>query len=280
LSTSIASDTVLPFSTSAGTSIVTLPFLTGASPTTLRIAACIDSGVACAGATITAAAPAASPPISTSRRVVALMSLAIAISGPGLVLVPQRGQERDHVLDLLRAQYRLAAERLRHPVHALDHIIGRHDGVRVQLPGIDQPQPQLAFRPTRTRPLEVRRHISLEPLRRKRAGMTQQAKPDLAVEHDRASARRAALLAGERGRNGAAHDRIGAQRLLRRGDPGRQHDGGPDHGAEPHPHTSAVMVLNQVSAAAASCWRNACGASTGLIETPPLASLNWSLTGR
>src|SRR3981081_140264 len=75
LSTSIASATVLPFSTSGGTSIVTLPLPPDASPTTWRIARRIDSGVAAAGSTLISAAPRpARPASSMSRRVASLLS--------------------------------------------------------------------------------------------------------------------------------------------------------------------------------------------------------------
>ena len=54
------------------------------------------------------------------------------------------------------------------------------------------PQPQLARRPARPGAREVRRQRALEPLLRERAGVAQQAKPDLAVGDDRAAARRIA----------------------------------------------------------------------------------------
>ena len=69
LSPEMVSGTALPFSISGGTSIFTLPFLTGASPTTFRIAARIDAGVAEAGLTASEspAAPA-SAAVSTRKR--------------------------------------------------------------------------------------------------------------------------------------------------------------------------------------------------------------------
>src|SRR5262249_40072823 len=81
LSTSIASATVLPFSTSAGTSILTLPVRTGDSPTTWRIARFIESGVAAAGSILISVAPIpAMLASSMSRRVAPLVSLSIMIS--------------------------------------------------------------------------------------------------------------------------------------------------------------------------------------------------------
>jgi hypothetical protein len=53
LSTDTVSGTVLPFSISGGTSSVTLPLRSGASPRTFFIAACIFSGVARAGSSAT-----------------------------------------------------------------------------------------------------------------------------------------------------------------------------------------------------------------------------------
>ena len=73
LSTLTASGTALPFSTSGGRSSFTLPGLTRAEPTTLRMASCIAAGVARAGSTATTDAspsPAAAPPAASrnSRR--------------------------------------------------------------------------------------------------------------------------------------------------------------------------------------------------------------------
>src|SRR5215831_16333127 len=63
--------TALPFSISAGTSILSLPLLSGASPTTFLIAARIDAGVAGAGAASRARpipAALASAAVSTKKR--------------------------------------------------------------------------------------------------------------------------------------------------------------------------------------------------------------------
>src|SRR6516225_4785126 len=61
LSQEIVSGTALPFSLSGGTSIFTLPLLTGASPTTFLIAARIDAGVADAGFTASGTAVPTAP---------------------------------------------------------------------------------------------------------------------------------------------------------------------------------------------------------------------------
>ena len=60
-------------------------------------------------------------------------------------LVSQRRQMGDHVLDLLGGQNRLSLERGRDARKTLDPVIGRHDRVRVEAAGIDNPQAQLAF---------------------------------------------------------------------------------------------------------------------------------------
>jgi len=68
VATLTASGTVLPFSTSGGRSSFTLPVVTRAGPTTLRMASCISAGVARAGLTWTTDAspmPAAAPPAAS-----------------------------------------------------------------------------------------------------------------------------------------------------------------------------------------------------------------------
>src|SRR5690349_10916092 len=108
---------MFPFSTSGGTSSCTRPLLTAASPTTLRIAARICSGVACAPS---AAIVAARPPITTARRV------APRFRSPSLtflVSVLQGGEESHHILDLLGRQYRLAAISRRHPIEAVEGVV-------------------------------------------------------------------------------------------------------------------------------------------------------------
>ena len=73
LSTVTVSGTALPFSMSGGRSSFTLPGVTRADPTTLRMASCISAGVARAGATAMtdpSPRPAATPPavFKKSRR--------------------------------------------------------------------------------------------------------------------------------------------------------------------------------------------------------------------
>ncbi len=73
----------------------------------------------------------------------------------------------------------------------VDAIIGRHDGCGIEARGIDQPQPQLAFRPAAAGACKVRREVALEPLFRKRAAVAQDAGA-AALDHERAAARRIA----------------------------------------------------------------------------------------
>src|SRR5215216_4719536 len=145
------SGTALPFSTSGGRSNITLPGLTCDSPTTWRMAVCVSAGVAPAPSTFrieASAAPPASRPAATRRprRVggvfIALIETAFSLS------VAQGGQERHDILDLLGGQHRLGAKIRRNPRQTGDAVIGRHDGVGIDLAGINHPQAQLSCRPT------------------------------------------------------------------------------------------------------------------------------------
>src|SRR5262249_41866054 len=109
LSTLMVSGTALPFSMSCGSSSFTFPAVTRADPMTLRTASCISAGVADASVTVITAPsprPAAAPPVTfrNSRRDV-----------PGSISVPQRHQERHHILDLLGRQNRLSPPPPPHP---------------------------------------------------------------------------------------------------------------------------------------------------------------------
>src|SRR5205085_10350922 len=137
--------TVLPFSTSGGRSSSTRPLRISASPTTMRIAVSIwPSATACFGNAAPTAATA--PAFKPSRRVIVTR----------YILILQRHQISHHILDLLRGQDRLAAKTCRHTIETIGPIVGRHDGLRIDLRRIHDPQPQLSFRPTRTGPFQVR----------------------------------------------------------------------------------------------------------------------------
>ena len=71
--------------------------------------------------------------------------------------IAQCHQERHDILDLLGAEDRLAAPALADPREPIDAVIWRHDRIRVEPRGIDEAQPELAFRPTRTRTRQIRR---------------------------------------------------------------------------------------------------------------------------
>src|SRR6202051_1422754 len=147
LSTVIVTGTVLPFSTSGGPSIMTLPLRTGAAPTTLRMAASMVAGVArldFVATTETSVMLAArrAVPARKARRVALFFALSSVMS---CVLIAQRHQIGYHILDLLGSQDGLALKRRRDPLEAIDPIIGRHDGVGLELRGIDDPQPQLSL---------------------------------------------------------------------------------------------------------------------------------------
>ncbi len=111
LSAATVSETALPFSISGGRSILTLPGLTVASPTTFWIAARIDSGVAAAGLSVSdepSPRVAASAADSTRKRRRAGSGAARVVDHGLPPLITQRHQEGDDVLDLLRGQQGLA----------------------------------------------------------------------------------------------------------------------------------------------------------------------------
>src|ERR1700681_3074345 len=111
LSTETVSGTVLPFSTSGGTSIVTLPLRGGAVPTTFLIAACMVAGVARLDFVATTEASAIPPasravPVRKPRRV-ALIFARTSIISIFRALFAQRHQIGYHILDLLGSEHRL-----------------------------------------------------------------------------------------------------------------------------------------------------------------------------
>src|SRR4029453_15672618 len=122
LSQDTVSGTALPFSISAGTSILTLPMLSLASPMTFLIAACMDAGVAPAGQhrrALRFRPRSGAGFFATCRRLASWCSL-----------VTQGREIGDHVLDLLGRQHGLALKGRGHPRETLDSIIRRHDRVR------------------------------------------------------------------------------------------------------------------------------------------------------
>src|SRR5947209_8733050 len=104
LATLTVSGTVLPFSTSGGTSSLTLPLRTTAAPTTSRMALASIAGVASAGRSVTPST-AALPAMARNRR--RLESSGSRITSPDLLA--QRREIRHDVFDLFRRQDRLAA---------------------------------------------------------------------------------------------------------------------------------------------------------------------------
>src|ERR1043166_2167301 len=209
LSTATVIGTALPFSTSGGSSSVTLPSCTGASPTTSRIADAMVAGVARAERGARIGASARPPATARKRRRGALWRSMSSIG-----LVTQRCKECYHIFGLLGREDRLAPKCRHHVVQSVDAVVGRHDGLRIETARVDYPQPQLAHRPTRTGAREIRRQIALQLLLGKRPAVAQQAKPDAAVDHNRATARRIAGCRGQRRRNRIADDLV---RLQRRG---------------------------------------------------------------
>src|SRR5438552_17053294 len=139
---------------SGGRSSFTLPGLTRAPPTTLRMASCISAGVARAGTTAMTDAsprPAATPPavFKKSRRDVR----------PSMS-VSQRHQEGHHVLDLLRAEHRLATPGRRHARESLGSMIPRHARRPIDPAGVDDPEPPPGLGPSRAGPPALARQLA------------------------------------------------------------------------------------------------------------------------
>src|ERR1700722_16632645 len=115
--------TVLPFSTSGGTSSFTLPAWMTAPPVTSRMAAAIISGVACAGSavrigtTVAIAMPAV--PARNWRRI-ASVSLIIFMWGS----FAQSHQISHDILDLFGGQDGFAAPRDANALQSIGAIIG------------------------------------------------------------------------------------------------------------------------------------------------------------
>src|SRR5262245_36342286 len=215
LSQEIVSGTALPFSISGGTSIFTLPLLTGASPTTFLIAACIDAGVADAGFTASGSTiPTAPASAAVSIRSGAGLLAACHRRASWCSLVRQGREVGDHVPDRLRGQHRLALKGRSHARETVDPVIGRHDRVRVEVACIHDPQPQLALRPARSGSLEVRRQCALELLLREGPAVAEEAEAHLPVNDDIAPAFHVPLRTSQRLGDGISNHGIGTQLLL------------------------------------------------------------------
>ena len=148
-------------------SSLTLPWRDRRPPTKSRIAAAIASGVARRRSERASADPGG------RHRIAAVESSCIALAH--LDSVAQGRQERDHVLDLLGGEDRLAAPGGPTRVEPFDPIVCRHDRVRVEAGWVDKAQPELTLGPARAGPGRIRREVALESLLRKRAGMAEQA---------------------------------------------------------------------------------------------------------
>src|SRR5579864_6563911 len=128
----------------------TLPACTLAPPVTVRMAPAIVSGVASTGRTLMARGSApitAVPPARPRKR------RRVEVARPCIPRFPsclfaQRRQIGHNILNLIGRQDRLVAESLRHALEPVHAVIRRHDGPGVEAGGIDQPEPELALRPT------------------------------------------------------------------------------------------------------------------------------------
>src|SRR5262249_59780580 len=129
-------------------------------------------------------------------------------------LLAQRREIVDDILDLWRAQRRLALKRRRDALETVDSIIRRHDRVGVEPARIRDPQPQLTLGPASAASLQVRCECAMELLLREGPAVAEQAEPHLAVNDDAAPALHIALRAGQRAGDSISDDRIRTQLLL------------------------------------------------------------------
>src|SRR6476469_1423869 len=96
--------TKLPFSTSGGSSSLTLPLASVASPTIFFIADCIDAGVArpAPGATVSRR------PRSYVEKAAAGRAMGISGHAVEMLLIAQGRKIRYHIFDLFGAEHRLS----------------------------------------------------------------------------------------------------------------------------------------------------------------------------
>src|ERR1035437_1000300 len=204
--------TVLPFSTSGGTSSLTLPVRTTAAPTTFRMAAARGAGVAAAGCSVTmGTAPSTAAPPARPRNWRRVYSSCLRTAGPAF-LFAERCEIRHHILDLPGRQDRLAAPCRADAIEAVHAIVGRHDRRGVEAGCVDQPKPELALGPAAAGAGEARCEIALKFRFRKWSAVAKDAGAG-AIKHKRASSRRVAWLARQRVRNGVANHNIATQPL-------------------------------------------------------------------
>src|SRR5262249_22473352 len=155
-------------STSGGMSSLTLPSWSGAPPVTSLMAAASASGVAWA--------PASGSTVTTREG-----AKGAARKARRFMSVLQCREIRPHLLDLGRAQDRLAAKILGDPHEPGQPVVGRHDRVGIETRGVDHAQPELAFAPARASARQARRQVALEALLRDGRAVAEEAKARAAV---------------------------------------------------------------------------------------------------
>ena len=122
---------------------------------------------------------------------------------------PQAEEIGDHILNLLGAENRPPAVRSKHPVQPLGGMIGRHDGVRVERLGVDQPQAQLSRAGATADTIQRQPQTAVKLPSGQRHGVTHHTVAALAVEHDTSPAFDIAGLVGEGSRQSGFGGRSG-----------------------------------------------------------------------
>src|SRR5206468_11155422 len=113
-----------------------------------------------------------------------------------------------HSLELFGRQDRLAAPQRPDAIKAVDAIIGRHDGLRIEAGRVHQPEPKLALGRAAAGTGKIRRQVALELLLGKWAAVAEDASAGT-FDDEGASTGHVAARMRERLRNGVADDGVG-----------------------------------------------------------------------
>ena len=111
-----------------------------------------------------------------------------------MLLIAQGRKIRYHIFDLFGAEHRLSLKCRRYANQTGNAVVRRHDGLRIETACVDDSESQLALRRARSGAGQVGRQGALKLFVRERPTVAEQAKPDLPVGYDRATAFRISLL--------------------------------------------------------------------------------------